>query len=154
MWERGSEKPVAYKIIVCSREQSQPMPSVVSQPLFSLPDCFIYLEANLNLLCGFFFPSQGLTKLFFPEIILQVDVLKATALPLLKQFGIDGESFELKVRMSRLLVAQISVKYFLTNSLEELYGSVCVWHIWSYHCKKTHRILEPSIADFALKGFL
>ncbi|XP_006737330.2 RNA 3'-terminal phosphate cyclase-like protein [Leptonychotes weddellii] len=26
-----------------------------------------------------------------------VDVLKATALPLLKQFGIDGESFELKV---------------------------------------------------------
>lgn len=56
---------------------------------------------------SFFFQSQGLTKLFFffSEIILQVDVLKATALPLLKQFGIDGESFELKVRMSRLLVA-------------------------------------------------
>lgn len=74
------------------------MPSVVSQPLFSLLDSFIYLDEALTCFVeSFFFPSQGLTKLFFSEIILQVDVLKATALPLLKQFGIDGESFELKV---------------------------------------------------------
>lgn len=61
---------------------------------------------------------------FFPEIILQVDVLRATALPLLKQFGIDGESFELKVRMYELLNVYICVKHFLTTLLEELYD-VC-----------------------------
>lgn len=62
-----------------------------------------------------FFPSQGLIKhFFFSEIILQVDVLKVTALPLLKQFGIDGESFELKVRRYKLLA--ICVKDFLSSS--------------------------------------
>ncbi len=30
-------------------------------------------------------------------MILQVDLLKSTALPLMKKFGIDGEGFELKV---------------------------------------------------------
>lgn len=30
--------------------------------------------------------------------LLQIDMLKATALPLMKKFGIDGEGFDLKVR--------------------------------------------------------
>lgn len=29
---------------------------------------------------------------------LQVDVLKSTAVPLMKKFGIDGEGFDLKAR--------------------------------------------------------
>ena len=33
--------------------------------------------------------------------VLQVDLLKSTALPLMKKFGIDGESFELKVRTAK-----------------------------------------------------
>lgn len=47
------------------------------------------------------------TFFFNSEIILQVDVLRTTALPLLKQFGIDGESLELKVRMCELLPVHI-----------------------------------------------
>lgn len=63
-----------------------------------------FLIARLHQLCfvgSFFFPSaQGLMKLFLcSEMIPQVDVLKAAAFPVLKQFGIDGESLELKVRM-------------------------------------------------------
>lgn len=90
-------------------------------------------------------------KLFFnSEIILQVDVLRATALPLLKQFGIDGESFELKVRMCELLAVYICVKHYLTNSLEELYDvciHVCVpFEVTIY--KKTHRTHESKITDF------
>lgn len=33
-------------------------------------------------------------------MFLQVDLLKSTSLPLMKRFGIDGEAFSLKVRMS------------------------------------------------------
>ena len=41
---------------------------------------------------------------------LQVDLLKTTALPLMKKFGVDGEKFDLKVRM-RLLVNNRGVTF-------------------------------------------
>lgn len=43
----------------------------------------------------FFFQSILRIVLF---CVLQVDVLKSTAVPLMKKFGIDGEGFDLKAR--------------------------------------------------------
>lgn len=49
---------------------------------------------------GNFNPSQTRKHVLKckPVCLLQVDVLKSTALPLMKKFGIDGEGFDLKVR--------------------------------------------------------
>lgn len=80
--------------------------------------------------------SWGLIKLFSfsSEKILQVDVLKATALPLLKQFGIDGESFELKVRMCTLWVVYMCATHSPVNSWEGCVTlCVCVCHIERRH---------------------
>lgn len=41
---------------------------------------------------------NSLQTTFKPVCLLQVDLLKSTALPLMKKFGIDGEGFDLKVR--------------------------------------------------------
>ena len=46
----------------------------------------------------------------YPPTVSQIDLLKSTALPLMKRFGIDGEGFDLKVRMPALPVDQHSVK--------------------------------------------
>lgn len=35
--------------------------------------------------------------------VLQVDLLKATAVPLMKTFGIDGEGLEIKVLLESIL---------------------------------------------------
>lgn len=42
--------------------------------------------------------DHSLTHLFVMSL-LQVDLLKSTSLPLMKKFGIDGEGFELKVKL-------------------------------------------------------
>ena len=111
------------------------MPSAVSQHPFSLPEYTLAAWfLRLSLLRELFPICSKCNETFFffnSESILQVDVLRATALPLLKQFGIDGESLELKVRMYELLpvCTYVCVNHFLTKSLEELYdcvSSVCV----------------------------
>lgn len=35
--------------------------------------------------------------------VLQVDLLKATAVPLMKKFGIDSEGLEIKVQLESIL---------------------------------------------------
>lgn len=44
-----------------------------------------------------FIPNPLRTRIESSDL-LQVDLLKSTALPLMKKFGIEGEGFELKVR--------------------------------------------------------
>lgn len=60
-----------------------------------------------------FEPSEEAAAPFFVFnglLPLQVDLLKTTALPLMKKFGVDGEKFDLKVRM-RLLVNNRGVTF-------------------------------------------
>ena len=51
--------------------------------------------------CSFHVGTVGRQRNMFQGFnprLLQVDLLKSTALPLMKKFGIDGEGFDLKVR--------------------------------------------------------
>uniref|UniRef100_A0A8I5R829 RNA terminal phosphate cyclase like 1 n=1 Tax=Papio anubis TaxID=9555 RepID=A0A8I5R829_PAPAN len=55
------------------------------------------VEHDCSVLRGIGYYLEILRGVTNDQVDPSVDVLKATALPLLKQFGIDGESFELKI---------------------------------------------------------
>lgn len=65
----------------------------------------------------------------------------------MKQFGIDGESFELKVRMCALLAVNMCVSVELIGRSVGRSVSVCV--TFEVTIEKTHRSHEPNITDLA-----
>lgn len=87
-----------------STEQEQPCITILASCLcvgYAVEnDCSVlqsigcYLEALLRLTLFMKHPLKVVTN---DQVDTLVDVLKATALPLLKQIGNDGESFELKI---------------------------------------------------------